>query len=234
MAAMSDSTLKQRVYQGVRDMILAGKIRPGEPLRERDLAQQLNVSRTPLREALNRLERDGLAVATPHKGYHVPALDPKMAAELLELRYVLDGHAAGLAARNITEKGIRELESVMAELDHLAKRKDPSTEDLAEEIRVGLQIHYIIAREAGQRFLNEVLSNMYGRLSLYIWVEVLWVDRWDLTRAEHREIIDAVVARDETRATKAAQDHVRRSIDEMDRVTQALSILQSRAVSLLI
>lgn len=107
------------------------------------------------------------------------------------------------------------------------------TEELAEEIRVGLQIHYIIARESGQEFLNEILINMYGRLSLFVWVEVLWVDKWDVTRAEHREIVDAVISRDEARARKAAQDHVQRSIDGMGRISQALSFLQSRGGSLL-
>ncbi|MGI9423830.1 MAG: GntR family transcriptional regulator [Hyphomicrobiaceae bacterium] len=230
---MNESTLKERVYREVRELILVGKILPGDPLRERDLSEKLDVSRTPLREALNRLEREGLAIAMPNKGFRVAEINPDMAAELLELRFMLEAHAARLAARNISAQGTRDLKKLMVKLDKMAKRKEPTTEELLEETQAGLQIHYIIARESGQAYLNEILSNMYGRLSLFIWVDVLWVDQWEITRAEHREIVDAVLSGDEDRAAKATQDHVRRATDELDRVSRALSIIQSRSGNVL-
>lgn len=226
---MSESTLKEKACEEIRKLILMGKILPGDPLRERELSEKLNISRTPLREALARLEREGLAVAMPNKGFRVAEIDSEIAAELLELRLMLDPHAARLAARNMSKKGSKDLKDLMTKLDKMAELKKPSTEELLEEAQAGLQIHYIIARESNQNYLNEVLSNMYGRLSLFIWVDVLWVDQLDTTRAEHHEIVNAIFAKDEERAAKAAQKHIYRAIDELDRVSRALDIIQSRS-----
>lgn len=226
---MGEPTLKEKVYREIRELILVGKVLPGDPLRERDLAAKLDVSRTPLREALSRLEREGLAVTIPNKGFRVAEINPEMAAELFDIRLMLDPHAARYAARNISDKGSRELKELMARLDKMAERDEPTTDELFEETQAGLQIHYIIARESGQAYLNEVLSNMYGRLSLIIWVDVLWVDQWYMTRAEHHEIVDAVIAGDEERAAEAAQKHVRRSANELGRVSRVLSVIQSRS-----
>lgn len=222
-------TLKQSAYEGLRGMILSGEVQPGEQLRERDLSERLGVSRTPLREALNQLEREGLVESQPHRGYFVPILDLKTAEELLDLRMMLDGYAAALAADVISEEGIAELKDVMGRLAKFAASADLAIEDLAEEVRVGMRIHDVIARETGHRFLYETLRQLYGRLSLLIWVDVLWVDKWDLTRAEHKEIVEAVIARDKDRAVAAAKVHVQRSRDDLKRVVQAQSLLHGKS-----
>lgn len=221
-------TLKQNVYDALRGMILSGEVRPGEQLRERELSERLGVSRTPLREALNQLEREGLVESQPHRGYFVPILDLKTAEELLDLRMMLDSYAAALAVDKISDAGIEELKGVMHRLADFAARADLAIEDLAEEVRVGMQIHEIIARETDHRFLYETLRHLYGRLSLLIWVDVLWVDKWDLTRAEHKEIVEAIIARDKDRAVAAAKVHVKRARDDLMRVVQAQSLLHGK------
>lgn len=219
------ATLKQTAFDRVRAMILRGEVRPGEPLRERELSDKLGLSRTPLREALNKLEIEGLVENQPHRGYTVTVVDLKTAGELLDLRMLLDAHAAALAADLITEKGIAELDAVMRRLAAFEAHEDLSLDDLAEEVRTGMRIHEIIVRETGQRFLIDTLNALYGRLSLLIWVDVLWIDRWDLTRAEHKEIVAAVTARDRKRAARAAELHVQRSRDDLQRVVDAQSLL---------
>ena len=90
----SAGTLKQIAYEALRGMILRGEIRPGEQIRESDLGGQLGISRTPLREALNQLENEGLVQSQPHRGYFVTTVDLKTAGQLLDLRKMLDGYAA--------------------------------------------------------------------------------------------------------------------------------------------
>ena len=100
-ASQADKSLSQFAYDSLRTMILGGEVRPGERLGERELARRIRVSRTPLREALGRLERDGLAINKPGMGYFALEFDAKVIDELYEFRELLEVHAARAAARLI-------------------------------------------------------------------------------------------------------------------------------------
>jgi len=218
-------TLKQAATDALRELILKGRIRPGEQLRERDVAEMIGVSRTPLREALNQLEREGLVQSQPHRGYTVTAIDLKTGQQLLDLRRILDGYAATLAAGVISQRGIDDLDAILAQLAVYEAMEQPSVDDLADEVRIGLRLHEVIARESGDAFLYETLKVLYGRLTLLIWVDVLWVDKWDDTRSDHKEIVFAVKARDAKRAAAAAEAHVDRSRADLQRVIDAQTLL---------
>lgn len=195
-------------------MILSGEVRPGERLSERELARRIQVSRTPLREALGRLERDGLAVNKPGIGYHALEFDPKVVEELYEFRELLEVHASRAAARRIGDAGVRELKDIMRRLAAYERLRKPSVEELREEVQLGLRIHEVIARESGNSFICETLLQIHGRLRLLTWIDVLWFDKWPLTRREHHELVEAVIARDEARAGKIAARHVKRSRED--------------------
>ena len=99
----------------------------------------------------------------------------------------------------------------MRQLAVYERKRKPSTEELRQEVQLGLRIHEVIARESGNSFICETLLQIYDRLRLLTWIDVLWFDKWQLTREEHRELVDAVTARDEKRAAKIAGRHVKRS-----------------------
>jgi DNA-binding GntR family transcriptional regulator len=210
----TDKPLSQIAYDSLRTMILSGEVRPGERLSERELARRIQVSRTPLREALGRLERDGLAVSKPGMGYYAPEFDPKVVEELYEFRELLEIHAVRAAARRIGEAGIRELKDIMRQLAVYERKRKPSLEELREEVQLGLRIHEVIARESGNSFICETLLQIYDRLRLLTWIDVLWFDKWPLTRKEHRGLVEAVTARDERRAATIAGRHVKRSRED--------------------
>src|ERR1700687_1858399 len=94
---MSEPTLKLRVYEGIKQLILSGKLRPGQKLAERDLGERLKVSRTPIREALGRLVQDGLVESRPQRGHFVREVDAKTVEDLYDLREMLEKHAIRLA-----------------------------------------------------------------------------------------------------------------------------------------
>jgi DNA-binding GntR family transcriptional regulator len=225
-AAMTESsdgsrTLSQVAYDAVRAMILSGTVRPGERLAERELARRIQVSRTPLREALSRLERDGLAVSKRGLGYFAPAFDPKVVQELYEFREILEVGACRLAARRIGGSGIRELRDVMTQLAGFARKKKLSVDELHDEVHLGLRIHEIIARESGNDLVCGSLFQLYDRLRLLTWIDVLWFDTWSVTRREHRDLVAAVIAGKADQAAKIAQRHVKRSKEDALHVVRA-------------
>jgi DNA-binding GntR family transcriptional regulator len=203
--------LSQIAYDALRTMILSGEVKPGERLSERELARRVQVSRTPLREALGRLERDGLAVSKPGLGYFATDFDPRLVEELYEFREILEVQATRLAARRIGDAGIRDLRDIMQALARFERKKKLSVDELREEVNLGIRIHEVIARESGNVLVSDALHQIYDRLRLLTWIDVLWFDTWSTTRREHRELVAAVVAHDADRAARIAQRHVRRS-----------------------
>lgn len=195
-------------------MILSGELRPGEHLSERELARRIQVSRTPLREALGLLERDGLAVSRPGQGYYAPEFDPNVVKDLYEFRELLEVHAVRSAVRRIGEAGIRELREIMRQLAVYERDPKPGVQALHEEVSLGLRIHEVIARESGNSLIHETLLQIYNRLRLLTWIDVLWYDKRPLTQKEHRELVEAVTARDEKRAARIAGRHVKRSRED--------------------
>ncbi|TIM17064.1 MAG: GntR family transcriptional regulator [Mesorhizobium sp.] len=104
MAKETKNTLRDSVYSALKAMIVTGQIPPGSRVTENDIAAKLTVSRTPVREAFNRLERDGLVTGRPRQGYVVTEFDINMFREAFEIRELLDGHATELAATAATEQ----------------------------------------------------------------------------------------------------------------------------------
>src|SRR5262245_58457546 len=116
-------TLKESVYESLKRMVQTGELRPGSRLTELDLAARLKVSRTPLREALNRLERDGLVTNKPRHGYFVTVFDLKALEDAFDVRELLDAHAAAQAAGKIGREDKDQLRSLVRQCDELSKRK---------------------------------------------------------------------------------------------------------------
>ena len=214
-------TLAQSAYEALRVLILSGELKPGERLVERELARRVNVSRTPLREALQRLERDGLAANKPGLGYVTVAFDPRVVADIYELREVLELHVCGAAAERISDTGVRALAEIQLALDRFEAKESLSVDQLREEVELGFRIHEIIAQEAGNALICETLMQLYDRLRLLEWIDVLWIDKWPVTRHEHRDLVAAIAARDPARAVAVARTHLQRCKDDALRVIKA-------------
>ena len=158
---MSEPTLKLRVYEGIKQLILSGKLRPGQKLAERDLGERLKVSRTPIREALTRLVQDGLVESRPQRGHFVREVDAKTVEDLYDLREMLEKHAIRLAMRRLSEADLAELERLGRQL----RRFDGDELQGEEELREGQRIHEIIARASrnvpGWKLVDPLAINVY-------------------------------------------------------------------------
>lgn len=219
-------TLKESVYESLKRMVHTGELQPGSRLTELDLAARLKVSRTPLREALNRLERDGLVTNKPRHGYFVTVFDLKALEDAFDVREVLDGHAAQRATERIGPEDKKRLRALVRQCDAMATVKNRPMEDLVEEMRLGFEIHRLIARVSGNEFLSDLLSKIFDKFQHFVWIELLWLDEWHVARREHAAIVAAICAGDGAQAADLARRHVRGSRNNIIRFLQARSAYQ--------
>jgi DNA-binding GntR family transcriptional regulator len=191
----------QTVYADLRGQILSGALPPGTPLREIALAERFGVSRTPVREALRRLQQDRL-LAPGGRGMQVRAIDPHEVVQVYDMRVLLEAEAAGQAARSRGDADLMRLEGLLARDRALA---DP---DDATRTRTNLEFHAAL----WQATHNPVLLDLLDRLSIHLVHaprSTLSVgDRWSTALDEHARLIAAVRARDEEAAREIARRHM--------------------------
>jgi len=208
-------TLRKKAYETLKTNILNGHLRRGERLSEVRLMREFKIGRTPVREALNQLEREGLVVSRPNRGYSVTNFDINTVCDLLIVREGLDAIAAEHAAEVASDAELRRLKAVMDEIQALDSTHAQSPEVYAKELELGLKIHEVILESTRNEPLIEITRRVYDQLRLALWLEVLWVDVWEDGVSEHRAIVNALLARDGSRAAEAARTHVRSSRENM-------------------
>jgi DNA-binding GntR family transcriptional regulator len=191
----------REVYQKLREEIVTGVLAPGSPLREVSLAGRFGVSRTPVREALRRLEQDRLLVPGD-RGMVVRAIDPHEVVQVYDMRVLLEAEAAGQAARDHRPADLVRLEGL---LDRDRTLTDP---DDATRVRTNLEFHAAV----WQATHNPVLVDLLERLTVHLVHaprSTLSVgDRWHHALDEHARLLEAVRARDEQRARTLAGEHM--------------------------
>lgn len=191
-----DKDLHERILAAID----GGEYPPGARLLESELAHRFGVSRTPVREALRRLESQGVVTHEPRKGAVVAALDYDQLGELYAVREVMEGFAARLAARHASGPEIRLLYDMLAEDEALT---DPKALAQANK-RFHRQLHL----SSHNRYLIETLDPVRRSLSLLGDTTFSAPERVTTSGAEHRLIIDAVAARDGDAAEAAARRHI--------------------------
>jgi DNA-binding GntR family transcriptional regulator len=188
----------------IRAAILDGRLAPDQPLREVELAEQLGTSRTPIREALLLLEREGLVEAPPNRGATVKRYDLVDLEEIYDLRSVLEGHAASLAAHRITDAQLCELERSCDRFTRL-RASDDSLRRLADE---NFTFHGIILEAAGSERLARTIQEMTALPVVYQSYMNYSSQQRGIVEREHRRIADALKRRDAAEAAELMRAHV--------------------------
>lgn len=187
-------------YRHLIDEIRRGELLPGARLRETDLAMRLGISRTPVREAIRQLEADGLVVHLPRQGATIRSLDYAEIAELYEMRAVLEGTAARLAARSASETEIAELSALNEEFAAAANGE--------ASYELNRQFHLMLLNAAKNRFLVKS-TNALRKTMLILGTSTLTdQERAEAAANEHQQIIDAVAARDGEQAEACMRQHI--------------------------
>lgn len=223
----SKNTLRDSVYGSLKAMIVTGQLQPGARVTENDLAAKLKVSRTPVREAFNRLERDGLVTGRPRQGYVVKEFDINMFRQAFEVRELMDGYATELATAKISVADKQRLRDMVRECERLAGLPDRSRNDMFQELQIGMDIHRVIAEASGNEMLRDLLNGILDKCQHYVWMELLWLDEWRIARDEHSAIVEAICAGEAKRAGELARQHIHGSRNNILRLLQAKSDFQS-------
>jgi DNA-binding GntR family transcriptional regulator len=196
--------LTERVYIAIRNAIINRNIAPGTKLTVDTLSRELNVSRTPVKEALVRLEREGLVETIPHKGAFVARLTLEDIEEIYDLREVLEGLSARKAAEVIDDDSIRKLYKILEESrTYVDGNKYKEYSDLDEEF------HRIIRLQSKSRRLSRVLDNIEGQIRILMTTSVSLPGRITQSFEEHKKILSALERRDPTLAESYARAHIR-------------------------
>lgn len=197
------STLTEQVYEVLKERITSGAYPGGHHLVERSLAKEFGVSKTPVREALARLEREGLVLFEAGRGMRVRMLDPVEVDELLELRELLEGFIAEKAAIVGEDDDIRRLESIVTESEALP----PS--NIQDYKRLDEQFHRILREMARNRVLANVIDSLQAQISLVMATTIILPGRRAASVQEHRDIFEAIQAKDPRAAGEYARLHMR-------------------------
>jgi DNA-binding GntR family transcriptional regulator len=191
----------------IREAIIDGRLPPGERLKEEELARELGISRTPVREALLLLQADGLVKTTPNRGATVRAHTAEDLDDLYQLRALLEGYAARRAAQAITDSAVAELQASCERFAELCE-EDTDLPDLRDLVSENLFFHNTILKAAGSPRLSSMVR-MVIELPLvyksYIWYSP---DQTRMSVHYHRQIANALAARDWERAELLMKEHV--------------------------
>ncbi|MEQ0565040.1 GntR family transcriptional regulator [Amycolatopsis sp. NEAU-NG30] len=191
---------RQRVREELRERILTGRLRPGDRLVERELAEDLGVSRVPVREAIRSLEAEGFLVVQSPRRVVVRQLARVDVEELFDVREALEGLAAGLAAARAGAAERKRLERVLADAARATARGDAARIPVLNS-----RFHDEIVAIAGNALLSTMLQPLEGRLRWLTSQNEHWADLLD----EHRRLYEAIVSGDAERAKASAVEHVR-------------------------
>ncbi len=195
--------LRDVVFNTLRQAILRGELQPGERLLEIHLANKLGVSRTPIREAIRKLELEGLVLMIPRKGAVVAEITEKSLRDVLEVRRALEELAVKLACEKIQDEEIEELKVAAKEFE-----KALGTGDVTVYAEADVKFHDIIYRTTDNQRLIQLLYNLREQMYRY---RVEYLKREEVHEtllAEHQHIIEMIEKRDEKRAVEAVCAHI--------------------------
>lgn len=198
----------EHLYQIVKGMAISFELKPGERINEVALATGLDASRTPLREALNRLVSEGFLSLKPGRGFFCRDLRPREVYELYQFRAILETAAVRLCCELATEQELNTLKAFLASTG-------PEEEGRSSEALVDLDEHFHcqIMMLARNTEMKRTLDNINARIRYFRWVDM--DTKRTTTQGEHKEIIEAILNRDTELAMARMNDHIQRRLDQI-------------------
>jgi DNA-binding GntR family transcriptional regulator len=206
---LAGDSVVERVYEQLKTMAIGYAFKPGERLNEVELARRLSASRTPLREALNRLNSEGLLRFAPGKGYYCRDLDVNEVFSLYELRKAIEIAAIRLAIRRAKDEDI---DALLAFLDSTGP--EPGGRSIVDLVQLDETFHQRLMAMSGNVEMTRVLNNVNARIRFVRWIDM---DRGDRkkTQIEHRSVLVRLRRRDEAGCVALLEKHIDRRLDEI-------------------
>ncbi|MBP2652654.1 MAG: rspR 3 [Firmicutes bacterium] len=191
------------VSEALREAIVNEILKPGERLMEIQLAEELGVSRTPVREAIRRLELEGFLVTVPRRGTYVSNLSIRDVNEVFEIRTALDVLAAELAAERITEEELEQMERLLVQISEYIENGDVDNIVAADG-----QFHDILYQASRNDRLVGIINNLREQFTRFRTISMAYPGRLKNTLEEHRRLVEAIAQRDSELAKEYAREHM--------------------------
>ncbi len=194
-------TLHLKVCNIIRDAILKGDFKPGERLKQSDLADAMGVSRMPIREAFQKLEAEGLIKLEPHKGAVVKSIKVGDIEEIYALRANLEKMAVYQSVENLTDEDLKQLTALVEQME--------SSEDVDEFIRYNIEFHRLLIKRCTWERLNSFISTLWNGLPQQ--TPHILKGQKGTSNVEHRSILNAVLNKDKETAANLVSNHISRT-----------------------
>lgn len=207
--------LRDVIFNTLREAIIKGEFLPGERLMEIQLSEKMGVSRTPVREAIRKLELEGLVIMIPRKGAHVSELTVKNIMDVLEVRASLDALAAALAAERMSSHETTRLKDVYEQFVIFAER-----ENLQGLVKKDVEFHEIIYKSSRNEKLIQIASNLREQIQRF---RIIYLKDYSNPRElikEHAQILEAILAKNPQQAKIASDTHIQRQEEAMIRALE--------------
>jgi len=202
--------LREVVFETLREAIINGTLKPGERMMEIQLAEQLGVSRTPVREAIRKLELEGFVVMIPRKGAYVAGISLKDIADVFEVRAAMEGLAAGLAAERITAEELEEMERLLVRIgEHIEANR------LEEVVEMDTLFHEALYKASRNLKLEQILQNLREQIQRFRSTSLAFPGRMREALEEHKKIVEAISERNAALAQQLAQEHIENAENSM-------------------
>lgn len=206
--AHSHRPLREIVYEELKMQILTGKITPGMRMMEVELAESMGVSRTPIREAIKKLEQEGLVTVEPRKGAYASQISVKDMVDILEVRQDMEGLAAHMAAYRMTPKQMKELESIS-----VGYNKAVEEGNMADMIKYDTDFHNLIVESCNNSILTMMINQLQELLLRFRYVYYDNIKRAEKMPSEHSMIMEAIKDGRSDAARASAEMHIERIKD---------------------
>lgn len=195
--------LRELVFESLREAIILGRLKPGERMMEMQLADEMGVSRTPVREAIRKLELEGFVVMIPRKGAYVAGISVKDIVDVFEVRASLEALAAGLAAERITDAELEELERSLVQILEVSDR-----EDLGAIVETDTNFHDLIYKACRNERLVQIITHLKEQIQRFRTTSLSQPGRSKDALGEHRAIVEAISERNVEMAQALAREHI--------------------------
>ncbi len=199
MVRIKKEILSSQIYQALKEMISNYRFSPGSRLNVEKLSEEFGVSRTPIWEAIRRLQQEGLVKKIPNRGVFMAEMTLPMALQLYQVREVLEGLSGKLAAKNIDNKRLKKMEECLQDLREFVEK-----EDMIGYSKLDFNFHALIYEASGNPFLQEILESIKNKMRPLVPLNKSLLNRG---YREHKKILEALRSKDPNRTDRALRQH---------------------------
>jgi DNA-binding GntR family transcriptional regulator len=200
------------VHEELKAAILSGRLLPGQPVRQDDVATKLGVSRAPVREAMNQLEREGFLEFRPRRGFIVPTLDIDEVEEIFQIRMLLEEHAARTATQRRT---IEDIAMVRGLLTAMQGERMENAESIARWAALNREFHSAIVEASQQKRVLRLTDNLRDSVEHYVRVDAATAESLGNARKEHQAIVEAFELGDAETAARLSKEHCQHTFERL-------------------